>query len=334
MGDLAAGFISAFVISILLGGPVIRLLKRLGARQTVSADAPSRHIEKQGTPTMGGVLILIGVAIPVVLEALRHKEPSPPLALLILTLAFGLIGFVDDLLIARRGKNLGLKARQKLALQFLFAIAFVGWLHANAAPGLTSVVKLAGVGQIDLGVWYYALGAVFIVGMSNAINLTDGLDGLAGGVSAMIALALAVTVFHNGWQPFFGGAVAGACAGFLWYNCHPAQVFMGDTGSLALGAALSGLAMLGKREVEYQAFAIIPWVETLAVMIQVTVFRWRRVRHGIEYARAHRVFRRTPLHHHYEELSWRETKIVARFWLVTAAAILAMIAVADVLAGN
>jgi len=320
---IAAGFIAAFAVSTLLGGPLIRLLRRIGAKQAISEDAPSRHQAKQGTPTMGGLLILAGLLIPVAVDAAPNPQHRMAWGLLGLTLAYGLIGFLDDYLITTRGKNLGITARQKLALQFLFAAGFALWLRATATPGRTTTLRF-GAETMECGDAYYLLGVLFIVGMSNAINLTDGLDGLAGGIVAMIALALAGTV-HGvagyGWLPLFGGALAGGCAGFLWYNAHPAQVFMGNTGSTALGAALAGLAMLGKAEVPFQLYAVMPWATLFSVMIQVSVFKYRRRRYGLEYARAHRVFRRTPLHHHFEELGWPETKIVQRFWLATALAV-------------
>jgi phospho-N-acetylmuramoyl-pentapeptide-transferase len=327
--EIAAGFVVAFAFSVLLGGPVIRLLKRLGAQQTVSADAPSRHAEKQGTTTMGGLLIMAGLAFPVLIDVAYRPNHRSALALLGLTIAYGLIGFLDDYLIATRGKNLGLKARQKLVLQFAFAIGFMLWLRATAVPGRTTVLNLGPLGAPDLGVWYYILGTLFVVAMSNAINLTDGLDGLAAGVSAILAVALACTMAATagyGWLPLFGVAVAGGCAGFLWFNIHPAQVFMGDTGSLALGAALAGMALLGKVEAPFQTYALVPWAETFSVIVQVLVFKLRKSKHGLEYAKANRVFRRTPLHHHFEETGWRETKIVGRFWLATALAVAGTIA--------
>ncbi len=320
--DISLAFVTAFIISLAIGGPLIALLRRVGARQTVSADAPARHAEKQGTPTMGGLIILSGLTVPVVLDVVVHPSHAPVLALLGLTLAFGFIGFVDDYLIATRGKNLGLKARQKFGMQVLFSVLFVVWLKMTAAAGVTTVVRVGS--YFDLGIGYYMLGVLLVVGMSNAVNFMDGLDGLAGGVSTMVALALAATVFAvtgNIAMALFGGAVAGACAGFLWFNCHPAQVFMGDTGSLALGAGLAGLAMMGKVEVPFQFYSVIPWAALFSVIVQVTVFKYRTRKYGIEYARTHRVFRRTPIHHHFEELGWKETRIVQRFWLVTAAAV-------------
>lgn len=314
-------FLLAFLTAVLLGSPLIAALKRVGARQTVSTDAPATHQKKQGTPTMGGLLILAGLAVPVLWYAATHPAAGA-FPLLGMTLAFGAIGFLDDYLIATRGKNLGVTSRQKLLLQFVFAIAFVLWLRVHAAPGETTVLRLApgSTSGVDLGLFYYALATVFIVGMSNGINLTDGLDGLAGGVTLLIALGLAAV---GGWVTIFGVALAGGCAGFLWYNAHPAQVFMGNTGSSALGAALAGLAVMGKAEVPFQVFALVPYLVTASVMIQVSVFKYRRRRHGIEYARANRVFRRTPLHHHFEELGWAETKIVQRFWLATAVTVAA-----------
>lgn len=329
-GSIAAGFVAGAGIGIALGGPVIQWLQGLGAAQTVSVDAPESHRSKQGTTTMGGLLILLALTLPVLAEVALNPGHMTALPLLGLTLAFGLIGFLDDLLIARRGKNLGLKARQKLVFQFLFAIAFVWWLAATGVRGRTTSLGI-GDWSVDVGSWYYLLGVLFIVGMSNAVNLTDGVDGLAGGVCTLLALALAGTALVTnstayGWLPLFGGALAGGCAGFLWYNIHPAQVFMGDTGSLALGAALAGMAMLGKTEITFQAFAVVPWAATFSVIIQVLVFKARKRKHGLEYAKANRVFRRTPLHHHFEECGMRETKIVGRFWLVTALAIAATLA--------
>ena len=273
---------------------------------------------------MGGLLILLGIALPVLAESLLRPEYRAALPLLWLTLAFGLIGFVDDFLITTRGKNLGLKARQKLTLQFLFAIIFVFWLREHATE-ITSRIGFANLAEVDLGGWYYFLAVFFIVGMSNAINLTDGLDGLVGGIAGIIALAIGAAllplVAYSGFIAVFAGAVAGGCIGFLWYNGHPARVFMGDTGSLAIGAALAGMAIMGKTEASFQLFAVVPWIEMFSVIIQVAVFKVRARRRGLDFARSHRVFKRTPLHHHFEEIGWKETTVVLRFWLVTVLAI-------------
>ncbi|MGC8666696.1 MAG: phospho-N-acetylmuramoyl-pentapeptide-transferase [Chthonomonadales bacterium] len=332
----AAGFVLAFAAAVLTGWALIPWLARVGIRQTVSADAPARHSAKQGTPTMGGIAILAGLSVPTVIEALVAPHHWPSLVLLGLTLAFGGIGFWDDLLIARRGKNLGLKARHKLALQFVFAAVFVAWLaladfgRGGQPAGRVTVLRLWE--DVDLGVWYYPLAALMIVGLSNAVNLADGLDGLAAGVCALAFVGLAAIVAAPAASPMgslalFGSSAAGACCGFLWYNAPPARVFMGDTGSLALGAALGGMAVLGKAEVPVQFMAAIPWAAVFSVIVQVGVFRYRAWRYGLEYARTHRVFRRTPIHHHFEELGWPETQIVARFWLITASAVASTLAV-------
>jgi phospho-N-acetylmuramoyl-pentapeptide-transferase len=268
---------------------------------------------------MGGFIILLGLMLPMALALTVHPTAATGWSLVGLTLSYGLIGFLDDYLIATRGRNLGLRAREKMALQVLFAGGFLLILWYSAVSGRTTVLRLWT--DVDLGIWYYPLGLLLIVGFANALNFTDGLDGLASGVSALIALALCASVYagHGAhWLLLFGGAIAGACAGFLWFNAHPAQVFMGDTGSLAVGAGLAGMAMIGKAEAPLQLFAVIPWAALFSVMIQVGVFKYRTRRYGLEYARANRVFRRTPIHHHFEELGWKETKIVQRFWLITA----------------
>jgi phospho-N-acetylmuramoyl-pentapeptide-transferase len=315
---LVASFLCGLLVSAGLGSPLIALLRRVGARQTVSVDAPARHAGKQGTPTMGGLMILAGLAAPVLADVALRPERRSALSLLSMTMAFGLIGFVDDYLIATRGKNLGLRARSKFGMQVVAASGFVLYLSQTAVAGRTTVL-----GGVDLGVWYYVLAGLFIVGFSNAVNFSDGLDGLAGGMTVILALSVSLIVFAGagfGWLPVFGGALAGACGGFLVYNRHPARVFMGDTGSLALGAALAGMALMGKAELLFQVGAVAVWAELFSVIVQVTVFKYRRRRYGLEAARARRVFRRTPLHHHFEELGWPETRIVALFCGVTAAA--------------
>lgn len=248
---------------------------------------------------------------------------------LILTLAFGAIGFADDFLSARRGKNLGLRAREKFAAQCLVAIGFALWLAKTAQPDLTTSVALTpsltlgnvviGENVVDLGFWYYPLAVLTIVGLSNATNFTDGLDGLSSGLAILISLALALLLAPiSASFGFFAAALAGALAGFLWWNAHPARVFMGDTGSLALGAALAGVALIGKQEIALIVASLVCWAELFSVIIQVLVFKWRRRQHGLEYAQTHRVFRRSPLHHHFEEVGWPETQVVLRFWIAGA----------------
>jgi phospho-N-acetylmuramoyl-pentapeptide-transferase len=334
MGSEIAAAIAAFLVAVTPGSLAIAWLRKLGAKQTVSADAPQSHGAKQGTPTMGGLLVLGSVAAVTLvyffmtqLGAHRHPvEDFTLLPVLLLTMAFGAIGFLDDFLSARRGKNLGLRAREKFGAQCIAAIAFLLWLKAHEQPALTTSVVLVpvldGLGGrvVDLGVWYYVLGLLFIVGLSNATNFTDGLDGLLSGVSIIMCVALSGLVAQSLVPSLsvYCFIIAGALCGFLWWNAHPARVFMGDTGSLALGAGLAGVAMIGKREVGLSVASLVCWAELFAVIIQVTVFKYRRKRHGLEYAKAHRVFRRSPLHHHFEELGWPETQVVTRFWIAGA----------------
>ena len=337
MLNLVLGFVCAFLLAALPGKWVIGRLQGLKATQNVSSDAPTSHGKKQGTPTMGGVLILFAltaVTLPyIVLTQLgAHRHPVQDytlLPLLLMTLAFGAVGTLDDYLSLKRGKNLGLRAREKFAAQWIIGIVFLAWMHTVVPSGERTVVTLlpaqvtnalgAEAFNIALGGLYYPLALLFLVGLSNATNFTDGLDGLSSGVTILIALALAALVWTV--QPalgFFCVALAGALCGFLWWNAHPARVFMGDTASLALGAGLAGAAMLGHQEVGLIVASLVCWAELVSVIIQVSVFKYRRRRHGLEYAKSHRVFRRTPLHHHFEELDVPETQVVIRFWLAGA----------------
>lgn len=332
MRENIGGFVLAFLVAVIPGKFAIGLLRKLGAKQNVSENAPSTHAAKQGTPTMGGLLILF--AFTVVYLALfaatqmgnyrQETREYAPIALLIMTLAFGVIGFIDDYLSARRGKNLGFRAREKFAAQVIVAIGWVLYLAKTAQPGLTTSIQF-GAAQVmspfvvDLGIWYYVLMAIYLVALSNATNITDGVDGLSSGVTIAISLALAVLL--SAMYPalsLFCVVLAGALAGFLWWNAHPAKVFMGDTASLALGAGLCGAAMLGKQEAALFIASLVCWAELLSVVIQVSVFKYRKKRHGLDYAKANRVFKRTPLHHHFEELGWKETTVSTRFWIVGA----------------
>ncbi len=337
MVSLIFGGLAAFLLAALPGKWAIERLKRLNMRQNISADAPEAHAGKQGTPTMGGLLILVAVTFPVLayvwltqLDEYRRPIDSLNLvAVLVLMLLFGAIGFLDDYRSAKRGKNLGLRAREKFLLQLAAALLFDAWVALASHPGVTSVVWVAprtllfGVPGIDLGGWYYVLAVPFIVGLSNATNFTDGLDGLASGVTFLICIALGGLIAISGAGGyhgltaigFFPAALAGALAGFLWWNAHPAKVFMGDTGSLALGAGLAGAAMISKQEMGLIVASLVCWAELISVMVLVTVFKWRRRTRGLEYAQQHRVFRKTPLHHHFEEMGWPETQVVTRFWI-------------------
>ena len=307
---VAAGLCIAFT------GPWIKLLRRDNIGQQVRDDGPETHLSKQGTPTMGGVMILLAAAVTMLLMAPWRPELALLLAATLLT---GLLGFIDDFSKVRKQNTAGVSPRMKLIVQFLIAIGFclfaVNWL------GIEPTVRFPFTPAIDLGVFtttvngfripwlYVAFVAVLLAGMSNAVNLTDGLDGLAAGTVLVVMVVMAMIAYRMDMldAAIFGGALAGACIGFLWYNAHPADIFMGDTGSLALGTGLGCLAVLTKTEILSLIIGGLFVVEALSVMIQV-----------LHYKRTHeRVFLMAPLHHHFEKKGWSETKVVLRFWIIS-----------------
>ncbi len=310
-----AGFLAAFAIAVVLGPRTIDFLRVLKFGQNINEMVPG-HQAKQGTPTMGGLLIALSLVVTLGLgvafvPSLRPVSPAL-IAVLLVFLAHAALGFLDDFLKARRGKSLGLLARQKLAGQVLIALVFVGWLYLTAQAEFTTQVWLWRTQHVDLGYAYYVLAFLLLIGMSNAANLTDGLDGLAGGLSIFTLLGLALTLHPQfGQLPVFALTLAGACLGFLWFNAHPAKVFMGDTGSLALGSSFAALALIGKQESLLLLFAVVFLMETLSVMIQVAVFKATGGKPN-----GRRVFKMTPIHHHFELSGWAETQVVARFWIV------------------
>ena len=320
----AYAMVTALVISFLLGPWVMRKLRALQGRAAVREDTPVTHQIKVGTPSMGGLLILGSIVVPVLLWGdLGNRYVQ---LVLLSTVWMGLIGFLDDYLKMVRRK--GLVARTKLVGQIGLGLAIGAILYfAPLQPDLatrTSVPFLKHVNP-DFG-WFYIFFVAFVItGVSNAVNLADGLDGLAIGLCALAFLAYAGLAYVTGNRIFAeylnilylrgGGeltvfclAAVGAALGFLWYNTHPAQMFMGDTGSLALGGALGTVAVLVKKEFLLLVIGGVLVAEALSVMIQVLSYRWRRKR----------VFRMAPLHHHFELMGWPETKIVVRFWIIAA----------------
>jgi phospho-N-acetylmuramoyl-pentapeptide-transferase len=307
----AFAFLVAFLAALVLGPPVIEGLRVLKFGQNINYDAPARHLQKQGTPTMGGVLMTLGVAITLVAGLLfsHTLRPLSPqlIAVVLVFFAHAALGFLDDYLKIKGGKSLGLKARWKLVGQVVIAGLFVGWLYVTATPGLTTSIVLWHGAAVNLGLWYYGLAFLLMIGLSNAVNLTDGLDGLAGGLAMLALLGLAWTVTVRFPQvPLFGYALAGSCLGFLWYNAHPAKVFMGDTGSLAIGASLAAMGLIGKQELALLVFSAMFLIEMFSVLIQVSYFKATKGK---------RVFKMTPIHHHFELLGIAETQVVARFWI-------------------
>jgi phospho-N-acetylmuramoyl-pentapeptide-transferase len=296
----------ALVIALLAGPRYIRWLQRRGIGQNIRDAGPERHVAKQGTPTMGGLLILVAALVPYLIFSHKYWES---IVVVILTYGSGAIGFADDLLKQRRQRSLGLSARVKLALQIpLVGVSCWIALHYGGADTELELPLLRE--GLHIGIFYYIFAFLLIAGFSNAVNLTDGLDGLAAGTVGVAMFAYAGIAFLRGETDLaiLGSCLTGACVGFLWYNSHPAAVFMGDTGSLALGAGLAGMAVVTEMELLLLLIGGIFVVEALSVMIQVFSFRFFR----------RRVFLMTPIHHHFELLGWSETKIIVRFWIVAA----------------
>lgn len=304
MGDAFKALALAAAVTVVLGPVVIAILKRLKAGQAVRQDGPRSHLTKSGTPTMGGILFLLGLT-----AASLALAPASPLILsaLVLTWGYALIGFVDDGLKVVLRRPLGLYARQKLGGQIFLGlaagVAAVLWLGRGSAVH----VPLVGI-TMELGWAYPLLAALLMVATTNAVNLTDGLDGLAAGVTIWVALAYGLIAAAVGQREMaiFAFALAGGCLGFLAYNFHPAKVFMGDTGSLALGAAVGFLAIITRTELVLPLLGGVYVIEALSVIMQVVSFRLT----------GKRLFRMSPLHHHFELLGWPETRVVLFFWFL------------------
>lgn len=336
----AGAAVTSLLIAFIVGPKVLRWLQGMQIHQVVRAGTPESHLAKGTTPTMGGIIILAAIAGSTFLW-MRFDSRYVWLALVV-TLLMGAIGFLDDYLKLRQKRegreNRGLVERYKLAGQITIGIAlglYIIYVPLNPYPGASTTLPFYKYVLITpIVVWLYLPFVTFVMtGTSNAVNLTDGLDGLASGLMAIAMLTMAVFAYvmgrvdasdylgiiflrGAGELTIFCTAVFGAAVGFLWFNAHPAQVFMGDTGSLALGGALGAVAILLKSEFLVVIVGGVFVAETLSVIVQRGVFKYRRRRHGQEYAKAHRVFLRAPLHHHFELKGWPETQVVVRFWIV------------------
>ena len=296
----------SLAVTLFSGPIVIPLLRRLKFGQQIRDDGPQRHLKKAGTPTMGGMMFLLGIVVTGLW--LAHKSAEGMLVLCI-TLGFGLIGFLDDYIKVVLKRSLGLRAREKLLGQFMLAVVLVGLAVFQFGRGTDLALPFTGT-TLEFGWLFYFVFTVFlIVGMVNAVNLTDGLDGLAAGTSALVAVAYVVIALIKGEAgvAVIMAALVGGCLGFLWYNRYPAKVFMGDTGSLALGGALAAAAVLTRSELTFLIVGAVFLVEELSVIIQVASFKLT----------GKRVFKMSPLHHHFELSNWSEVRIVLTFWLVT-----------------
>lgn len=344
---------TAMAIGLIAGPAVIRMLQRLKVGQAVRTDGPQTHLIKSGTPTMGGALILIAIGISVFLWGDWSNRFIWPV--MIVTLGFGAIGWVDDYRkVVYKDPN-GMRSGEKYFWQSLIGIGaavylafsvsaptntkvwelFIAWVQSGFSmdlpPKADLIVPFFKTVSYPLGVWgFIALTYFVIVGTSNAVNLTDGLDGLAIMPTVMVGGALGLFAYLTGHIVYskylliphipgagelliFCGAMTGAGLAFLWFNAHPAQVFMGDVGALALGGALGTIAVIVRQEIVLFIMGGIFVVETLSVMAQVTYFKFTKKRYGV----GRRILLMAPLHHHYEQKGWKETQVVVRFWIIT-----------------
>lgn len=296
-----------FIISVILSPIFIPFLRRLKFGQSIREEGPKSHQKKSGTPTMGGIIILVSILLTTILVSNRFEELSVTTYLLLfVTLGYGVLGFLDDFIKVVLKRNLGLTSLQKLIGQIVIAIIFYFVFKQN---DFSTAISIPGTDiEFDLGFIYILLLIVWLVGFSNAVNLTDGLDGLVSGTAAIAFGAFAVLAWNQAQYDvaIFCVAVVGAVLGFLVFNANPAKVFMGDTGSLALGGAIATVAIMLKLEILLLLIGGVFVIETLSVIIQVISFK----------TTGRRVFRMSPLHHHYELVGWSEWRVVVTFWTV------------------
>ncbi len=319
----AGAVLTALIVSFVIAPALIAWLRRLKVGQHVRNDGPQTHLSKQGTPTMGGILIIAALVSSVLLWSdLTNKYVW---VVLFAALAFGGIGFWDDYLKVVKKHSTGLRAYQKSGLQILAALVIGFFLFFNPSDPNSTYLSVPFLKRmmLNLGWFYIPFVVVVIVGSSNAVNLTDGLDGLAIGLVGIASTANAIIVYLGGNKivadylkilyipgsgelAIFCGAMLGASLGFLWYNAHPAEVFMGDVGSLSLGGALGTLAVVTKHELILVVVGGIFVAETVSVMLQVASYKLT----------GKRIFRMAPIHHHFEQLGWPESKVITRFWII------------------
>ncbi|MBO4293189.1 MAG: phospho-N-acetylmuramoyl-pentapeptide-transferase [Clostridia bacterium] len=306
----------SFAVSVIAGVITIPQLKRLKVGQIERDDGPQSHLKKQGTPTMGGIIIIATMIIVVTglyiylnFGANQAETANKLLPMLILTVGFGIVGFIDDFkkLVLKNTK--GLKPAYKMFGLLLISVTFVVYLVYGLQIGTDTYIPIAKT-FVDLPVYFYIPFAILVIlGTTNAINLTDGIDGLSSSVSSLIITTLTIIGIQGAIPEigFFGSAVIGATLGFLMFNLHPAKVFMGDTGSLLLGGVISGMALYLKMPLLLLVIALIPVLETISVMMQVAYFK----------KTGKRIFKMAPLHHHFELSGWSENKVVIIFCLIT-----------------
>ncbi len=317
------GGLTAFLICFVLGPFVIRKLAAMQVGQVIQTDGPQTHLGKQGTPTMGGVLILFSVFMATVIWGSLSNHY---VAILLLTiLLFGAIGFVDDYLMQVKKRNMGFTAKGKFSIQVVCGLVISLLIFLSPDFDTTLTIPFFKDFSPDLGIWYIPFACLVIVGTSNAVNLTDGLDGLAIGpyiVASVTYMFFAYVAGHTQFAQYLHvrhimsagelsvvcGILAGAGLGFLWFNAHPAQIFMGDSGSIPLGAILGTIAVVVKQEILLLIVGGLFVIEALSVIIQVGYFK---------ISKGKRIFRMAPLHHHFELKGWHESKVIVRFWIIS-----------------
>lgn len=297
--------IIAFLIVVILGPIFIPMLAKFKFGQTVRDDGPQTHLQKNGTPTMGGVIMIIAILIT---GLTRAKIDKDLLVGLICITGFGFVGFLDDFIKIKMKRSLGLKAYQKIILQFALAL-FVAYYQYSASPSATQIMVPFTDYVINLGPLYVPIMMFIIIGTVNAVNLTDGLDGLASGVTLIVSsfFMILATTIGNSDVAILAAATGGACLGFLGFNSYPAKVFMGDTGSMALGGAVVSFAVLTNSVLLIPIVGGIYFAEAISVIIQVLSFKLT----------GKRVFKMAPIHHHFEQCGWPETRVVFIFWITT-----------------
>jgi phospho-N-acetylmuramoyl-pentapeptide-transferase len=306
MGEVLIGGTASLLICIFLSPKFIAFLRAREFGQRIREEGPQEHHAKAGTPTMGGIIIFTAIAVPFLL--LTDRDPRA-IGVFVVAVACALLGFADDYTKLVKRRSLGLQGRWKLIVTALISIGL--WLIATRWAGLPDTLHLRFVdAQIDLGYLYPVFIYLVVAGTSSAVNLTDGLDGLAAGCAAIVMLSYIAITFTTGQRDLalITACLVGACVGFLWFNSFPASIFMGDTGSLGLGGAIAALAVMTKTEILLIILGGIFVIEALSVMIQVFTFQ----------SFGKRVFLMAPIHHHFELQAWSETKIILRFWIVAA----------------
>lgn len=304
--DIIRVIFTSFIITLILGPIIIPLLRKLKIGQNVRKEGPETHLVKSGTPTMGGIIMLAALLVTIFTSGMLNRDMY---VLLLSTFGFGLIGFIDDYFKVVNKRSLGLKPYQKLIGQVILAAILAIYQSNTSMLGTKVIIPFLDNQFLDLGILYVPFIAFVVVGTVNSVNLTDGLDGLASGVTLIVLSFFGLVALNWGFDStaIFSATLTGACLGFLIFNAYPAKIFMGDTGSMALGGAVAAIAILLNLPLIIPIVGGIYFIEALSVIIQVSSYKLT----------GKRVFLMSPLHHHFEEKGWEETRVVIVFWAIT-----------------